>query len=395
MPGTKRVSYVNLALIGFGGVARQFVELLGEQRQVLKTRHGLCWKIVGIATATRGTALAPAGVDTEQALELGLSASVGSLHDPSEGTPPRDTHELLDRLAHQHVGHEQLVVVENTPLGLKSGLPGVDHARLAIQMGADVITANKGPVAFAYRELQDRATAKGVSFLFEGTVLDGLPVFSFMRESFPAVKVRSFRGIVNTTTNYLLSAMEEGRLLDEALTEMQAAGISETDPTTDVDGWDAAAKAAILANVLMGEEITPHEVERVSLRSVTLSGVQKARGRGRRLKLVASACWRNGRVVVSAKPEELATDDPLALLSGTASGLVLDTDQLGEIWLSKPVGCVAHTAYGLLTDLITAHKRRQNIEAALGAAGLRFLKGDSAHETLYGPSTEEGRRNKL
>ena len=367
MPGTKRVSCVNLALIRFGGVARRFVELLGEQRQVLKARHGLRWKIVGIATATRGTALAPAGVDPEQALELGSSASVDSLHDTAAGAPPRDTHELLDRLARTS-GHEQLVVVENTPLGLESGLPGVDHARLALQMGADVITANKGPVAFAYRELQDRAAAGGVSFLFEATVLDGLPVFSFMRESFPAVKVRSFRGIVNTTTNYLLSAMEEGRSLDEALTDMQAAGISETDPTTDVDGWDAAAKAAILANVLMGEEITPHEVERLSLRSVTISGVQEARRRGRRLKLVASASWRNGRVVVSAKPEELATDDPLALLSGTASGLVLDTDQLGEIRLSKPVGCVAHTAYGLLTDLITAHRRRQNIEDRRGKA---------------------------
>ena len=358
MPAGDAAPALELVLLGFGSVPRRFVELLSSQTEVLEARDGLRWRLVGLATARHGLALAPAGIDPARALRTPRDGSLSELHDPDAGARPRDTAELLDRVATARHGPRP-VIVENTPLDPENGLPGVDHVRMALERGADVITANKGPAAFAYRELRDLAAAAGAAFLFEGTVLDGLPVFSLMREALPTVGIRGFRGIVNTTTNFLLSAMEEGRALEDALTEMQAAGVAEADPTNDVDGWDAAAKTAVLANVLMDADITPHDVDRRTLRSLAAADVRETRRRERHVKFVAAATRRDGRVVATARPEELPADDPLAALSGTAKGLVLDTDLLGEIRLSKTASGVAHTAYALLADLITIHRTRR------------------------------------
>ncbi len=349
---------LDLVLLGFGSVPRHFIELLSAQAEALVAREGLRWRLVGLATARHGLAFAPTGIDPERALRTPRDGSLSALHEAKGGVQPRNTAELLDQFATARHGSRP-VIVENTPLDPKNGLPGVDHVRMALEMGLDVITANKGPAAFAYRELRDLSTAKDAAFLFEGAVLDGLPICSLVRETLPAVGIRGFRGIVNTTTNFLLSAMEDGRALEDALTEMQRAGIAEADPANDVDGWDAAAKTAVLANVLMDADITPHDVDRGTLRSLTAAGVRETRRQGRRVKFVAAATRQDGRVVAAtARPEELPADDPLAVLSGTAKGLVLDTDQLGEIRLSKAASGVAHTAYALLADLVSVNRRR-------------------------------------
>ena len=354
MPGTDGA---DLVLIGLGGVARRFWRLLRDERHRLPGAT----RVIGIATATHGCALATGGLDPETAqAPIGPRDPLSARHDRTSGPPPANALDLLARLAHlRTAGREcrrRLVVVETTPLGLDGGQPGVDHVRAAIDVGADVITANKGPAAFAYRELRDLASAAGVAFRFEGAVLDGLPLFSLIRETLPAVDIRGVRGVLNTTTNHVLSAMEGGRSLDDAIRDMQDAGIAEADPTKDIDGWDAAAKVAVVANVALDADLTPHDVELEGLRTVDPSTVRAAHARGGAVKLVAAAYRREGRVRATVGPMALPADDPLASLSGTAKGLVLDTDRLGPIVISKTSSHVAHTAYALLADLISIQR---------------------------------------
>lgn len=342
----------DLVLVGFGGVARRFVELLETRRRHLP----FATRVVGVATARHGCALAPDGFDAPSAAR---GRAVTACHDPACGRPPRDAFELLARAAAAGAaagGGRRLVMVENTPYGTPDGQPGVDHVRAALDAGADVVTANKGPAAFAWRELRERASAAGARFRFEGAVLDGLPVFSLVRDTLPGIAVRAFRGVVNTTTNHVLTAMGRGRALDEAVAEMQAAGVAEADASHDVDGWDAAAKAAILANVLLDGDVTPHDVARTGLRAVDPASARAARAAGRAIKLVASAERRNGGVTAAVRPVELPGDDPLARLDDTAKGLLLDTDLLGTIHIAKSASGPAHTAYALLADLASLYR---------------------------------------
>lgn len=344
---------MDLVLVGFGGVARRFVELLGAAPDRLPFTP----RVIGLATAHHGCALAPNGIDTAAVAQ---GEVLTACHDPAYGSPPADAFELVSRAAEAAGGggaNRRLVVVENAPYGPADGRPGVDHVRAALDAGADVITANKGPAAFAWRELRDRAAAGGTRFRFEGAVLDGLPIFSLVRDTLPGIGIRGFCGIVNTTTNHVLSAIEGGRSLAEAVAEMQAAGIAEADAAHDVDGWDAAAKTAILANVLLGADMTPHDVARTGLGAVDPAAVRAARGAGRAVKLVASAERRDGGGVAAlVRPVELPGDDPLAHLDDTAKGIALDTDLLGTIRITKSASGPAHTAYALLADLVSLHR---------------------------------------
>ncbi len=345
----------DLVLLGLGSVARHFWRTLNDERHRLPCAA----RVIGVATAHHGCALAPDGLDPATANTPAGPASLTTRHDRTSGPPPASALDLLERLARlRTAGHDgrRLIVIENTPLGLDGGQPGVDHVRAAIDVGADVITANKGPAAFAYRELRDRASAAGVAFRFEGAVLDGLPLFSLIRETLPTVAIRGVRGVLNTTTNHVLSAMAVGRSLDDAVRDMQDAGIAEKDPSSDIDGWDAAAKVAVVANVVLDADMTPHDVEREGLRAVDPATVRAAHARGGAVKLVAAAHRRYGRVRATVGPTSLQADDPLARLSATAKGLVLDTDRLGPIVISKTSSHIAHTAYALLADLISIQR---------------------------------------
>ena len=225
---------------------------------------------------------------------------------------------------------------------------------LALEAGCHVVTANKGPVAFAYQELSSIAARRGTSFLFEGAVMDGIPVFNLVRETMPAVRIEGFRGVVNSTTNHILTALEDGDEYAPALAHMQEEGIAEADASLDVDGWDAAAKAAALTNVFLDGRITPHDVDRIGIGPDTASWAREAKARGGRVRLVASA-RRGSRPVV--QPVELPQEDLLAGLRGMANALVLDTDTLGRVVICQLDGGLTHTAYALLSDLITIRKR--------------------------------------
>jgi homoserine dehydrogenase len=247
------------------------------------------------------------------------------------------------------------VIVETTTLDVDRGEPATTHVRTALAGGAHVVTANKGPAAFAYDRLQRMAERAGRRFLCEGAVMDGVPVFNLVRETLPAVAIRGFRGVVNSTTNYILTAMESGQDFDVALADMQARGIAERDPTLDVDGWDAAAKTAALANVWLGARMTPRQVERHGISRGTAAAATQARGEGRRLKLVARAVRdeKTGGVSARVGPESLPFDDLLAGVEGQQNALVLQTDLLDEIAIVQRGGNLTMTAYALLSDLIT------------------------------------------
>lgn len=339
----------DLALIGFGHVGRRFARLLDERRDVLRSRCDLECRVVAIATRTGGTLIDLSGIDAVAAAAAYESRRVLSGATAERANRPEDG---IARLAASDAPLK--VVVETTTLDIRTGRPAIDHIEAALSSGCHAVTANKGPVAFAYRALSMAAARAGLSFLFEGAVMDGVPVFNLVRETLPAVAVLGFRGVVNSTTNHILSALEAGEEFGPALARMQAAGIAEGDASLDVDGWDAAAKAAALANVLFDADITPHDVEREGLGPDAARRVREARARGRRLKLVVSGRPGSPPTVRLA---ELDTHDLLAGLDGTANALVLETDLLGEIAITQLRGSLTETAYALLTDLVTIRRR--------------------------------------
>jgi homoserine dehydrogenase len=189
--------------------------------------------------------------------------------------------------------------------------------------------------------------------------MDGVPVFNLVRETLPVESVRAFRGVVNSTTNHILTAMENGEEFDGALAHMQAEGIAEADASLDIDGWDAAAKTAALANVLLGARTSPHAVQRTGIQRTDGARARQALANGRRLKLVASARRAaDGRVSARVEPVELPATDLLAGLNGKANALVLETELLGEIAICQLEGDLTHTAYALLSDLVTVGRRQ-------------------------------------
>ena len=337
-----------LLLVGHGNVARRFVEMLGEQSAVRTT-------IVGVATRRHGYRLSGRKVTPASTLEFIREA-------------------VKARAAAARAG--RLVIVETTTLDIERGEPAISHIRAALAGGAHVVTANKGPVAFAYHRLAREAARAQRSFLFEGAVMDGVPIFNLVRRTLPAVQILGFRGVVNSTTNFIITAMEQGQRFEDALSEMQARGVAEADASLDVDGWDAAAKTAALANVLLGANITPRQVDRRGIGPDTGAAAKRARADGRRLKLVARAERKGRRVTASVGPEELSGDDLLAGLEGQQNALILRTDLLEEIAVVQRSGSLTQTAYALLSDLISI------------AQGVR-----SGHATRRSPAAARRRRS--
>ena len=338
---------LELVLIGFGHVGRRFALLLDERADYLRQTYQFDPRVVAISTRRHGSLFNRQGIDLRDAVtrrESGQSLGNG-------GTPADFIGELATSSAPIRV------VVEATTLNIADAQPAIAHVEMALDSGCHVVTVNKGPVAFAYRRLNQFASDKGLSFLFEGAVMDGIPVFNLVRETLPTVAITGFRGIVNTTTQHILMALEHGEQFAAALERMQAEGIAEADPSLDVDGWDAAAKAAALANVLLDGDLTPHTVAREGLGPNTLAAVQRALSSGRRLRLVVSGSRESGKAHASVRLTELDPHETLATLSSTANALILRTDLLNEIAICQMRGDVTQTSYALLSDLVTVGRR--------------------------------------
>jgi len=250
---------------------------------------------------------------------------------------------------------------ENSPVNYETGQPAIAHARAALNAGMHVSTANKGTVVHGYQELTALANSKGKKFRFESTVLGGTPLFATFREAFPAAELLSFKGIINATTNIILSRMEDGETFDEAVKYCQSIGIAETDPSGDVDGWDASIKVAALATVLMNAPLKPQQVNRTGIRGITPEMVKQAKADGKRWKLVASAERDGDSIRARVAPELVEPFSPLYGMMGSSTGLTFRTNVLPDYSVSvseRPgmKGGPDETAYGLFADFINAVK---------------------------------------
>ena len=344
----------NLCLLGYGNVNRTLVELLQMKTAELRDRYGIDWRVKGVASRRLGWWASRTGFDADRLLH---SHTANAFAELGGQACPRYTDWL------QTVRPD--VLFEATALNVETGQPAIDHIRAALHYGAHAITANKGPIVHAYRELRDLAAQKHRQFLFESTVMDGIPIFSLFRQTLPAVEVRAFRGILNSTTNVILSEMEKGLTFDQALKEAQRRGVAETDASHDIDGWDAAVKVAALVNVVMGVELKPQQVARQGIRNLDGEKVRKATAESRPFKLVCQAHRSSGApgvpaglgptsVEASVRPEQLPLTDPMALVEGTSSIIRFETDIFPAITLTEESPGLYATAYGMLADFIRA-----------------------------------------
>ena len=329
----------NLGLIGFGNVGRTFLSLLARKRERLLSDHHLEFRVTGIATRKLGWRVNREGFDPARVLEADFqdSATAGSLHDWIALARPD-------------------AVFETTSLDPHHGQPAIDHLRAALEYGAHAISANKGPVVYGYEELTALAARMHRKFFFESSVMDGAPVFNLFRECLPAIELRGFRGILNSTTNVILEAMEQGQSFDEAVLYTQQIGVAESDPTHDIDGWDAAVKVAALVTVLLHQPLKPGEVERRGIREITQQQIDFARREGRRYKVVCSAQLESGKLKARVVPEALPLSDPLAQVSGTSSLISFETDMFPALAIHEMNPGLDAVAYGLLTDFLRAVK---------------------------------------
>jgi homoserine dehydrogenase len=221
------------------------------------------------------------------------------------------------------------------------------------------ITANKGPVVHGYRELTALAKSKGRQFGFESTVLGGAPVFSVFREAFPLAELSSIKGIFNATTNIILTRMEFGESFADALKHCQSIGVAETDPTNDVDGWDAAIKVAALVTVLMDTPLTPQQVNPTGIRGITPEMIAKAKAEGKRYKLVCSAEKTDGKVIARVAPELVDSSSPLYGMTNSNTGITFRTDVILDYSIAESEregmpDAPTETAYGLFADFVNA-----------------------------------------
>ncbi|MCX6362905.1 MAG: hypothetical protein NTW58_01800 [Actinobacteria bacterium] len=329
---------VRLCLLGFGSVARAFCTLLAQQERALAEVHGL--RVLVTAAGTRqGSLLAAEGMKP-----AAVVAAVGEQPHPPQAARPADV--LL-------AASKADVLVELTVMEEDFAPVATGHIETAFGLGMDVVTANKGPIAWNWRRVAAAAAAAGRRIRFESTVMDGLPVFSLLELALPDCRLLGFEAVFNATTNYIVDAMGIGRSFDAALAHVQAEGYAEADPAHDIDGWDAACKAAALANVAMDAGITPADIDKQSLRDVPLKRIAQARSNGNRLRLVTTV-WReeSGRVRGRVRATELDIDHPLAPVGSESLGAILHTDLMADIFVCEIAGLVPQTAYGVYADLL-------------------------------------------
>lgn len=336
------IQVVNLALLGFGSVGRALVELLIQKRAALKAEHGLEWRITALASRRLGCWVTTGGGFDPERLRQGQFV-------PAERLPTTDVGAWLDA---SRAG----VLIETTTLNPHTGQPAIDHLRMALERHMHAITANKGPVVHAYPDLSALAKAQDRRFLFESSVMDGVPIFGLFRETLPVAELRAFYGILNSTTTVILEAIEKGADWEDGIREAQALGVAEADPSADIDGWDAAVKVTALANVLMGAGLHLDQVSREGIRGLDPAEVRTAHEMGSPYRLVSRIeRAEDGSLRASVRPERVT--GALAQVQGTSSLIHFETDVLGGLTLIEHHPRPEMTAYGLLSDLVRAVAR--------------------------------------
>jgi len=340
---------ISIALMGFGNVGQAFAELLLKKQETIRKEFDIEFIVTGIYTKKHGSAINSGGVNLKRALEFIVKGiTLSNLSEDNRVSSPESF--INDSSAE--------IFVECTPLNPFDGQPALNFNKIALNRGKHVVTANKGPVVFGFKELSDLSKDRNKGFYFESAVMDGAPIFSLFRETLPLIELKGFSGILNSCTNYLLDFMNAGLSLNDAVDKAQSIGITETDPSADIDGWDAAIKVAALVSVLMGIPTTPQQINRSGIREISSEMIQSAKLNGEKWKLVCSAKRQGERLVeASVQPRKVKADSPLYLVDGTSSFVQFETDVLPGLGILEKDPGPQTTAYGLLADIMNIIKK--------------------------------------
>ncbi|NWJ43798.1 homoserine dehydrogenase [Marine Group I thaumarchaeote] len=327
---------MRIILCGFGVVGQSFAKLLESRSEDLYARYGLKPRIVGVFDR-KGSANDPSGLDTSKLIDV--KKKYGSVNRYSGAFDNTSGTQNINNL-------EAEVLIEATESNYKDAEPGMTHIIDAMKRGMHVISVNKGPLALAFPSLMELADYNHVLFRFSGTVGGGTPILDFAKNSLRGERIVSFDGILNGTTNYILTNMADGMSFDDALDDAKKKGYVEADESLDLDGLDAAAKLVILANWIMGMKVTMPDIKRTGIRNVDSDDIKHATEKNCAVKLIASC---NKELIVA--PKAIAADDPLCV-SGTLNAISFTSEQSGtQTIIGRGAGGI-ETASSILRDLI-------------------------------------------
>jgi homoserine dehydrogenase len=340
-----------IGIVGCGTVGRGFLEILDRKAAALEAESGFQARIVAISDKVKGSLISPQGLDIKKTLKALSRGSLLSSVDP-EAALPRGT-----AAAKVIAACPADIILELTPTDIRTGEPAAEHIRSALRTGKHVVTTNKVPVALHLRELRELAARKKRLFRFEGAVMSGTPVFSLVEHGFAGNTLREVSGILNGTTNFILSKMEaEDMDYGEALALAQKLGYAEADPSADVEGYDALAKVVILANVLLGADLKPADIRPKGISGISRDMVRAAKAEGLRYKLVGFARRTGNGAEAGVAPRKLPLTDPLAGVMGARNALTFELDLLGPVTIEGPGAGRLETGQAVLQDLLAIHR---------------------------------------
>ena len=337
-----------LAFIGFGTVGQGLTEILLEKKDMLEKYFNFQWSVVAISDLMKGSVYDENGLDMKKVLELVKSGK--KLDNYPTGIKGLDSISTIKNTVAN-------TIIEVTYTDVKTGEPALTHIKTALQAGKNVVSSNKGPVVKQVAGLLKLAKSNNVFYGFEGVVLSGTPVINLVKYTLAGNNIHSFKGILNGTTNFILTKMEDGMPYKDALKKAQELGYAEADPTGDVEGFDALGKVVILTNVVLGKNITWQDVKRKGINEITIKDVENAKKEGKRWKLIGSAEIKSdGSVKAKVWPEKLTLDDPLSGVGGATNALTFFTDELGPVTIVGPGAGRRETGFALLIDLLDINR---------------------------------------
>jgi homoserine dehydrogenase len=342
---------LKIGLVGCGTVGQGLLEIFDRKRESLKDAYDFEPRVVAITDKLKGSILVPEGLDIRKLLDLLAGGKrVDQYYREGATAEVVDPLDMIDKC-------EADVIAELTYTDIKTGEPATSYIKKALRAGKHVVTSNKGPAALHYGELSKLAKQNNLYFRIEGTVMSGTPVFSLCESGLAGNEIREVKGILNGTTNFILSKMElEGMEYGAALTLAQKLGYAEADPTADVEGYDAVAKIVILSNVLLGGELTPGDVQREGITAISRSMVATAKEQGFRYKLIAQTRKVGAKIEASVSPQKLPLTDPLSGVMGAQNALTFDTDLLGKVTIQGAGAGKIETGYSILSDMLAIHR---------------------------------------
>ncbi len=349
-----------LALIGFGTVGQGLCEILINKKTELKENHDLDWEVVAVSDLLKGSVYCPDGLNVNQLLDLVKSGTSLEEYKPKgEKAPCEFGWDAVTTIQNSNAD----IVCELSYTDVKTAEPALTHCKTSFKNGKHVVTSNKGPATIKYSEMKQSAEKYGVQFFIEGTVMSGTPVLNLAKGPLAGCSISAVSGILNGTTNYILTEMEAGKSYEDVLKTTQELGYAEADPAGDVEGYDAMAKVIILANVVMGADISAENVDREGITGITPEMINDAKQKNARWKLIGSVEKSNGKIAASVKPKMIPMDHPLAGIMGWTNALTFATDLLGDVTIVGAGAGKTETGFSILSDILSINNLQKRNES--------------------------------